>query len=98
KWSQGPYNMLPIVLKQPFTDDFAIQSWERMWTDKHRNAFVLESGKGGRYTYLGLNPSSIIHGKGEDCVISDDQGIHSKIKSPLKAVQDWLQQVKAPSV
>ncbi|QAY68528.1 anthranilate synthase component I family protein [Paenibacillus protaetiae] len=70
QWSlwhaEGSYTMLPLLLKQPLLikDRAAIPSWEAVWRDAYPYAFVLESGKDGRYTYLGLRPSEVIRGKG----------------------------------
>lgn len=38
--------------------------WRGAWERASEHAFVLESGKGGRYTILGMRPESVIRGKG----------------------------------
>lgn len=63
-----------------------------------RHAFVLESGKSGRYTYLGLSPVSSIRGWGSDCTV-EENGITRKWNlPPLEAVQKWMAPYQAPRV
>lgn len=64
-WStEQAYTILPYIhtwkpntLDQPY-----IKSWLAMWQRQHQYAALLESGKGGRYTILGLNPVEAVYG------------------------------------
>lgn len=97
-WSSQTFNYLPVMLKLPLESGFKIKSWENAWEAGSRHAFVLESGKGGRYTYLGLRPSSIIYGKGKNSTIIDQSGSRSHMQPPIQAVKAWMSRVKAPKV
>lgn len=72
---------------------------------------MLESGKGGRYTYLGLNPVSILKGKGEGAEVfslspeslghTADEGSHETttlIGQPLELLQQWMSGFTSPSL
>ena len=63
-WS-STYTMLPYVIKLGLADD-RIASWQEAWKVAAPDSFVLESGKGGRYTFFGLQPFSTVHGTGLD--------------------------------
>ncbi|WP_245347425.1 aminodeoxychorismate synthase component I [Cohnella lubricantis] len=61
-----PYTKLPYVRRyqlQPGEDRLPL--WSGAWERASAHAFVLESGKGGRYTILGLRPEAVIRGKGK---------------------------------
>lgn len=60
EWAEH-YTMLPYVQSFPLEND-RILSWEYAWKEANPGSFVLESGKGGRYTFLGLQPISEIRG------------------------------------
>jgi para-aminobenzoate synthetase component 1 len=61
---------------------------------------LLESAKGGRYTYLALNPVAILEGKGEHAVWTDLQsGKHGEMHGqPLKVMSNWIAPYRAPRV
>lgn len=59
------YTKLPYVAEydlRPGEDRMPL--WKRAWEKAGSHAFVLESGKEGRYTFLGLRPNALIRGKG----------------------------------
>jgi para-aminobenzoate synthetase component 1 len=67
-WASS-YTMLPYIIKLGLAED-RIQSWEKAWEAASPDSFVLESGKGGRYTFLGLQPLSTIRGYGQEAEIT----------------------------
>ncbi|MFD1957198.1 anthranilate synthase component I family protein [Paenibacillus thailandensis] len=67
RWrEEGRYTVLPMLARMSLAlkEPLAVPSWEAAWREASPYAFVLESGKDGRYTYLGLRPSEVIRGKG----------------------------------
>lgn len=68
-WSSG-YSMLPYIIRLGLAED-RVATWRKAWEHASADAFVLESGKGGRYTYFGLQPVSVIKGTGLQAQISE---------------------------
>lgn len=101
------YTILPYircVTLDGFEQSY-IPSWSGVWKDASPYAFVLESGKVGRYTYLGISPESLIYGTDEvartisyqnaDDQTEDWQEIFGK---PLDVVREWMKPYKSPQV
>ncbi|WP_243633413.1 anthranilate synthase component I family protein [Paenibacillus xerothermodurans] len=105
QWQQwaGSYTMLPYVDCYPLESDRLI-SWELAWREASPGSFVLESGKGGRYTYLGLQPVSEIQGKGNQATITElaettgesrPKRVHG---APLHLVRSWMEPFRSPTL
>lgn len=101
-WTEQGWTMLPYITKSdegPYHGGLPL-TWEAAWQHASPNAIILENGKGGRYTFLGLNPVSVISGKGQEAVIHDvhqgttrtDQG------KPLEVLKRWTEPYRAPKV
>jgi para-aminobenzoate synthetase component 1 len=75
--------MLPFIRKYDLLED-RVADWEKAWEQASEASFVLESGKGGRYSFLGLNPTTSIRGKA---------GI-----TPLKQIKQWMKPFRSPRV
>ncbi|WP_366291974.1 anthranilate synthase component I family protein [Paenibacillus sp. AN1007] len=101
-WAKRGWTMLPYITKSdegPYHGGLPL-TWEAAWQHASPNAIILENGKGGRYTFLGLNPVSVISGKGQDAVVHDvhqgttrtDQG------KPLEVLKRWTEPYRAPKV
>ncbi|MEK0317743.1 anthranilate synthase component I family protein [Cohnella sp. 56] len=61
------YNRLPYIEKHTLTPgEDRIALWRGAWERADECAFVLESGKGGRYTFLGIRPSAVLSGRGDE--------------------------------
>ena len=56
--------------------------------------FKLESGRGGRYNIVGLNPVAVIRGKGEMLHISESGKETIKRGNPLDLMQEYMEQWK----
>ncbi|MGG1939666.1 anthranilate synthase component I family protein [Paenibacillus polymyxa] len=99
-WQKEGWSMLPYIAKYPLPGGGLPSSWRRAWEDSAPYAFLLESAKGGRYTYLALDPVAILEGKGEQAVWTDLQsGEHGAIHGqPLTVMNDWIAPYRAPRV
>ncbi|MUT67667.1 anthranilate synthase component I family protein [Paenibacillus sp. NEAU-GSW1] len=96
--AEQQYTTLPLLKQLPL-DTLAVDSWEAAWKDASPYAFVLESGKHGRYTYLGLQPSGVIRGKADRAVVTDAGGEHEEWSGkPLELVRRWMAPYIAPKV
>ncbi|THF74533.1 anthranilate synthase component I family protein [Cohnella fermenti] len=59
------YTRLPVLRAYKLgPGEDRVPLWKGAWEAAGEHAFVLESGKGGRYTYLGLRPDAVIRGNG----------------------------------
>lgn len=110
-WQQwhrdGCYTILPFIkkLKLDFAEYGYVAAWTEAWQDASPYAFVLESGKVGRYTYLGLSPQSVIYGTGDQAQCMDyieDGDLAQPWKQvngkPLDVVRAWMKPFVSPSV
>nr|WP_229522534.1 anthranilate synthase component I family protein [Paenibacillus monticola] len=64
QWATEDWSTLPLIIKSPQSTGGPPLSWKTAWEISSPYSVVLESGKGGRYTYLGLRPISVLKGKG----------------------------------
>lgn len=95
RWSRT-YSVLPLVIKHSLPQDRLI-SWRWAWEEASTESFVLESGKGGRYTFLGLKASSVIRGTDRRAAISDSDGTLSMADGkPLDLVKEWMAPYRSP--
>jgi Anthranilate/para-aminobenzoate synthases component I len=101
--AERKYTTLPLLKRIPL-EAVTIDSWESAWRAASPHAFVLESGKDGRYTYLGLYPEGVIRGKGlhAESTERDLQGcVLSKQRwegKPLEVVRRWMEPYRAPKL
>lgn len=99
------YTTLPMLRKQPLIglNSSTIASWESAWQEAGPYSIVLESGKGGRYTYLGLQPVSVIRGKDERAASTEWTGQTEGIAvewqgNPLDVVRRWMEPYVGPAL
>ncbi|MDP1512961.1 anthranilate synthase component I family protein [Paenibacillus sp. CMAA1739] len=99
-WQEEDWSMLPYIAEYSLPVSGLPSSWRKAWEDASPYAFLLESAKGGRYTYLSLNPVAVLEGKGEHAVWNDLQsGEHVDIHGqPLTVMNDWIASYRAPRV
>ncbi|QHT58722.1 anthranilate synthase component I family protein [Paenibacillus lycopersici] len=103
-WQAEGFTSLPLLIKRPLgsADRGHPASWEAAWQSASAApyAFVLESGKAGRYTYLGLRPASVIRGNGASGEAVDQATGHVTAYGlkPLEAVRGWMGGRRAPRV
>lgn len=97
-WSaEGVWNLLPCAVKLKTTTGLP-RTWSSAWEQAGAYSFVLESGKGGRSTFLGRNPVSVIRGKGLFAqVIEPYTGkCWEQSGAPLELIKGWLAPYQSP--
>ncbi len=94
----GNWTVLPFAVKIPLAAAGLPEDWSQAWEEAGPYAFVLESGKVGRYTFLGLNPVSVLRGKGDQAVVEDLASGKVSVKSgkPLDMLRDWMEPFRSP--
>jgi para-aminobenzoate synthetase component 1 len=98
QWSEE-YTMLPYLLTYELGDQHRVLSWEKAWKQATGSAFVLESGKNGRYTYLGLEPAASIRGDLYQATITHRHGVmETWTAPPLESVKRWMKPYQSPKV
>src|SRR5690606_27221033 len=103
----GSYTSLPYMkrLELDWFDYGYVPAWTEVWQNASPYAFVLESGKVGRYTYLGLSPESVIYGTEEQAYRKDfdkdseQAGAWQQLSGkPLDLVSAWMKPYISPRV
>lgn len=99
------YSTLPMLRKQQLIglDNGTVASWESAWQEAAPYSIVLESGKGGRYTYLGLQPVSVIQGKDERATSTEwtgqtAGGAAEWRGTPIDVVRRWMKPYVGPAL
>ncbi|GAA0138049.1 aminodeoxychorismate synthase component I [Paenibacillus sp. YSY-4.3] len=97
--AEGCWTMLPCAVKMKSGPRLP-GDWAQAWNTARPYSFVLESGKDGRYTFLGLEPLSVIRGKGTLAQIEDTStGQIVQVEGrPLDVLHEWLKPFKSPAV
>jgi para-aminobenzoate synthetase component 1 len=97
-WSRT-FRHLPVVARYSLPAERLI-SWEQAWRMAGDQAFVLESGKVGRYTFLGLDPVSVIRGKADTAIIIEPAAGQAQevTGKPLSLVKEWMAEFASPRV
>ncbi|NQX49585.1 anthranilate synthase component I family protein [Paenibacillus tritici] len=105
QWGEagGAWSVLPLILKKRQDSKGLPRSWKKAWEQASPYSVVLESGKGGRYTYLGLHPVSILEGRGDSAEGYTPSG-RSKGETqaavldgpPLEVLQEWMSEYVSP--
>ncbi|MFC0216099.1 anthranilate synthase component I family protein [Paenibacillus chartarius] len=102
--AQGrPYTKLPFIRRHPSEGKLPL-SWLYAWQEALPESFVLESGRTGRYTYLGRQAASVIRGTGREASVSAPLGSSGSDPAagcelggaPLELVKRWLEPHAAP--
>lgn len=110
QWYQsGQYNTVPYLYSVSLSaGEERVSDWQAAWEAASPYAIVLESGKSGRYSYLGLRPHSVIRGAsrarrqegGEQWAeIIDLAGgglPESRQGEPLALVREWMGDRRGP--
>lgn len=101
--AERTYTTLPMLKRIPL-EAVTVDSWEEFWRAASPHAFVLESGKDGRYTYLGLRPEGVIRGKGLKAESTEwdlQGGVLSEQRwegKPLDVVRRWMEPFRSPKL
>jgi para-aminobenzoate synthetase component 1 len=68
----GKYTLLPYIRRVELTPEGLLPLfWDGLWEEASLYSCILESGKGGRYTIVGLHPTAIIEGKGNRALVRE---------------------------
>lgn len=99
-WAKEGWSVVPYLVQYKGATRGLPLSWRHAWKAASPYAFVLESGKGGRYTYLGLRPVSILQGKGSQGeVVEMSGGLRTQVTGePLRLLEQWMKAWKSPRV
>lgn len=114
-WRREGYNLLPFMRRVPLEPwEARPADWEGAWKRAFPYAVLLESGKDGRWTYLGLRPAAVLRGKGDhaehltldraDELPGSAPGAGSVTRvqhlagKPLEVVRAWMAGRKAPGL
>jgi len=98
QWATDGWSVLPYLVRMKGKG--LPQAWTRAWEASSPYAVVLESGKSGRYTYLGLNPTSVISGKGNEASLRNPQTGETEIVkgAPLQVLEQWMAPYRTPQM
>lgn len=105
QWAEADeaWSVLPLILRKRQDNKGLPRSWKQAWEQASPYSVVLESGKGGRYTYLGLSPVSIIEGRGAVAEIytpGSEAPKHTESAilegQPLQVLQAWMREYTSP--
>ncbi|SEU31285.1 anthranilate synthase component I family protein [Paenibacillus sp. NFR01] len=102
RWAaEKKYTLLPYVLKSDLDLGLPV-SWENAWQAAAPYSLLLENGKGGRYTYLGLRPVSVLKGKGAVAEMLDLSRPGSEAVqlsgAPLDLLRQWIRPYRSPAL
>ncbi|MNO25072.1 Aminodeoxychorismate synthase component 1 [compost metagenome] len=108
QWAQEEWSLLPLIIQTPLAKGGLPASWVKAWELASPYSVVLESGKGGRYSYIGLNPASVLQGKAGAAEVysfpSDTAGAaeplleSARTGAPLKVLEAWMKEFTSPRV
>ncbi|OXM14595.1 anthranilate synthase component I family protein [Paenibacillus herberti] len=99
------YTTLPVLARVDLADGHGLpSSWEEAWRAEEPYSILLESGKSGRYTYLGRRPSAVLRGKGDSAELLERgvAGGYEPVRrieaDPLEAVRHWMEGWRGPRI
>lgn len=114
QWADENRSLFPLIIQSPQEKSGLPASWMKAWELASPYSVVLESGKGGRYTYLGLSPVSVLEGKGEQATAVDfsldtpgnqDGGqaaaqltVSNLYGKPLEVLHGWMKGLTSPRI
>nr|WP_255807738.1 anthranilate synthase component I family protein [Cohnella mopanensis] len=90
--------MLPYIRKVELEPGILLPTfWDKAWEEASEHSCLLESGKGGRYSFVGLDPVSVIEGKGARARVLKPIGSESgwtEVRqdegAPLELLREWM--------
>lgn len=109
QWAAEDWSMFPLIIQSPQNSAGLPATWKKAWEIASEYSVVLESGKGGRYTYLGLRPVSVLKGKERSAEVFcpspesvdqrvDEHGTSTLYGEPLELLQQWMLGFTSPKV
>ncbi|WP_436669410.1 anthranilate synthase component I family protein [Paenibacillus kandeliae] len=104
-WSEEGYNQLPYILRVPLSGQLLPESWEVLWSEQFPHSVLLENGKSGRYSYIGVQPVEYLSGDltagHSSYQPSPDHGTDEGseyIGKPLDVLRQWMSRYRAPRI
>ncbi len=102
KWAEEDWDLLPFIVKTRQAGGLPV-SWARAWASASPYSVLLESGKGGRYTYMGLAPVSVLRGKGNQAEVTGSIAGGEAAEqpclqngNPLEVLRNWMSGLRVP--
>ncbi len=96
-YNQG-YRLLPIVLKQKISNFDPLVIMEKI-RKNHEYYFIYESGKIGRYTFIGYDPTHILKSKNNENIIFNKEKQEQFFKKdPLLALRGIMGKYQVPNI
>ncbi|CAM3692125.1 anthranilate synthase component I family protein [Marinicrinis lubricantis] len=93
------YPYIPLIESFPLEEELAVETWLPAWQSFSQFGYVLESGKGGRYTYLGGHIQESLRCKdGQAEWLSGNGAIRKEEGEPLALLRQWMLQRQGPSI
>lgn len=107
QWAGEEWSIVPFIIKAKQGTKGLPPTWKKAWEMSSPYSVVLESGKGGRYTYLGLNPVSILESKDNAGTVlytseelagtaGEARGVTRLDGAPLELLQQWMAPFVSP--
>lgn len=108
QWNTGSWSLLPLIIHSPQVQPGLPASWTDAWKQASPYSVVLESGKGGRFTYLGLQPVSVLEGKDGQAEVlrlqevalsgaaAGQNGPMELLGKPLDVLHSWMNEFTSP--
>ncbi|QJD85885.1 anthranilate synthase component I family protein [Cohnella herbarum] len=100
QWSEeGKYALLPYINKIELEPSELLPAfWDQAWAEASSHSCLLESGKGGRYSFVGLKPVSVIEGKGSQARVLEParngssgwEEVSRQEGAPLERLREWM--------
>lgn len=99
-WATEGWSVLPYLIRMNDSRGLPA-SWSGVWESiTSPYSVVLESAKGGRYTYLGIDPVSILSGKDNVATLIDLRSGRTEAVEgrPLEILENWMAPYRSPKL
>lgn len=92
------YSFLPFGIKKKLTNFDPIALYKKV-KEKEPYHFIFESGKIGRYTYIGGDPLSVIRGKDRKILQLNRAGVKEEFNgNPIEILKELMKGFSAPKI
>ncbi|MGY3717111.1 anthranilate synthase component I [Sutcliffiella cohnii] len=88
---------IPTGISFPFPQEKFFRQYKTL-VKKKRHHILLESGRGGRYCIVGMDPVATIKGKGEKLQITSTKGTEVLEGNPLESMKNWMSQHRSETL
>ncbi|MBU8908453.1 anthranilate synthase component I [Desertibacillus haloalkaliphilus] len=90
-------NRCVIAKNIPFTTEKWYQSYKQL-TASESHHILLESGRGGKYSMVGLRPFAVLKGKDSTFSVTTQDGTKEQTGNPLELMKQWMKSYKTEKV